>query len=116
MGRCVSLIERNGYVKMVVGLSEHYEDEYNAVKEMMKFGELRQQKDEKSRDFIVRFRGQAAICDFSDKEREVLIQFVQHSTDENVKLMYDRNQCLALEELVEAVVRNETTAVNVSNQ
>ena len=92
VGRSVSLIERNGYVEVVVGLSEHYEDEYNAVKEMMKFRELRQQKDEKNRDFIVRFRGQAAIWDFSDKEREALIQFVQHFTDENVKLKYDRNQ------------------------
>ena len=53
MGRGVSLIERNGYVEAVVRLSEHYEDKYNAVKEIMKLRELRQQKDEKSRYFIV---------------------------------------------------------------
>ena len=57
----------------------------------------------------MRLRRQAAIYDFQDKEREILIQLIQYTTDENLRLKYNRNRNMTLDDVLELATRNETS-------
>ena len=113
-GRSVSMIEHDEYVEVKVRLSDHLEERYNAVAKIMRFREPKQERGERIKAYEMRLRRQAAICGFHDKEREILIQLIQHTTDENLRLKYNRNRNMTLDDVLETATRNETS--NVANR
>lgn len=100
------------YDEAVKRLTKYFEQKRNPVAEIMKFRSIKQRDGERAKQFLMRLKLQADLCDYSkeSKEQEILTQFVQGVNDQMVRNKYVRKELATMDELVQEAELNETTA------
>lgn len=103
-----SVSVQDEYAEAISRLNDYLKQLYDPVAELMKFRELKQKPAETAKQFEMRLRHQAERCEFQNSNQEILIQFIQGTTDMRIKTKYSRKKLRILEEVIEEASRNET--------